>query len=806
MRIVQDLSIRGKLTFIVMLTTFLALVLAAVTLELFDRYRLHRDLLEETSTRAGIVANIVEEALRAGDRRPVEQALDALRADPHLLIATVFDAKGRVFAQHRRKGEADALPMEETPPPSRFLANALEVFHPVWSGGRQIGVVYLKSDLEAIASQGNWRMMVNCIAAIIAVVAAFVFSNRVQRLISRPLLKLAELSRVVKEFRNYSLRGFKESNDELGQFIDTFNDMLAEIQQRDAALQDARTVLERRIWERTRELMDANKQLSVEVVTTRRAREESEVLRNQLEATVEHLRSEAVERIEAQQALRRSEERFFKAFKSSPVPLAILTRKSRTFVDVNDRFADLVGQVREVIIGCTLHDVPLLSVPETRVRLDQLFEKGHPLRNWQCSIGGSAEHPRAAVLSSESLALGAEPCILLMVEDVSERVNLEAKLRQAQKMEAIGQLASGVAHDFNNLLTIIQGHTQLVLSTRACNEKGRGALEKVVNASERAAQLTRQLLTFSRKQVVQLKTLDLNQVVQNISGMLGPLLGENVRLNWKPMQNLPAIEADVGMLEQVIVNLAVNARDAMSRGGDLILSTLVYEIDASYTRCQPQARPGRFVCLQVSDTGCGMDQATLERIFEPFFTTKGVGKGTGLGLATVYGIATQHMGWVEVVSQVGVGTTFNVFLPAADAPATALEGAPDSEKTLGGTETILVVEDEPVLRELVTQVLRDFGYDVMEAPHGKEALNLWQRAEHKPDLLLTDMMMPEGMTGWELAERLRSSAPGLRVVYTSGYSTELFGRNLELGDRTNFLPKPYNPRTLARIVRDCLDN
>jgi len=346
----------------------------------------------------------------------------------------------------------------------------------------------------------------------------------------------------------------------------------------------------------------------------------------------------------------------------------------------------------------------------------------------------------------------------------------------------------------------------LLLMAQPPKSMGQEAGDKIMAAIQRASQLTGQLLTFSRKQVAQPKSADLNKVVTNVAGMLRPLLGETVRLSLRPAPTLPAIMADAAMLEQVLVNLAVNARDAMSRGGELIISTFACDIDESYVHCRPQASAGRFVCLQVSDSGSGMDTTTMERIFEPFFTTKGVGKGTGLGLATVYGIVKQHRGWVEVASQVGVGTTFKVFLPAVQVEVLHTEMIPKQDPIRGGQETIFVVEDEPSLRELVTKVLRNYGYQVMEASHGKEALRIWQNAERKPELLLTDMMMPEGMTGWELAERIRAEAPELKVVFTSGYSPEIFGGEVKLDERANFLPKPFHPRILAKTVRTCLDS
>jgi len=629
---------------------------------------------------------------------------------------------------------------------------------------------------------------------------------RLQHFVSRPILQLSQTARTVAVEKNYSIRVAKHADDELGQLVDGFNDMLMQIELRDGALREAQGDLERRVVLRTSELFEANERLTAEVDAHKHACDESDALRRKLQSAYDHLQREAEDRVQVQEALGRSEERFSKAFRASPVPLAILTRRSRAFVDVNDRFAELVGRDRGAIIGDTMFNVPLWATPETRARLEQLLADGQPLHNWECHIAGANAQTHAALLSAESVMLGSEPCVLLMTEDISERMNLEVQLRQAQKMEAIGQLASGVAHDFNNILTIIQGYTQLVIAMQSDNAPVRDSLEKVVSASQRAAQLTRQLLTFSRKQIAQPKALDLNQVVTNVTAMLRPLLGEQVRLHWQPADTLPAIEGDAGMLEQVLVNLAVNARDAMTNGGDLFISTFTCEIDASYLQYRPLATAGCFVCLQVSDSGCGMDAATLDRLFEPFFTTKGVGKGTGLGLATAYGIVKQHHGWIEVVSQVGVGTTFKIFLPAARSPASPTEDGGDVVSVRGGHELILVVEDEPVLREMVIKILRNFGYQILEATHGREALTVWQNAPRKPKLLLTDMMMPEGMNGWELAECLRADAPGLKVVYTSGYSPELFSGSLPACERANFLPKPFHPHALAKTVRQRLDN
>jgi PAS domain S-box-containing protein len=390
--------------------------------------------------------------------------------------------------------------------------------------------------------------------------------------------------------------------------------------------------------------------------------------------------------------------------------------------------------------------------------------------------------------------------------DITERVNLEAQLLHSQKLESIGQLAAGVAHDFNNILTIIQGHADRLVAGCAPASPQTEPLNEISAAARRASSLTRQLLTFSRKQVMQPRVLDLNTLIAHLGKLLQRLLSENIALHSRLERDLPAIEADAGMIEQVIMNLSVNARDAMPKGGQLTLGTSLKRIDEARARRNPDARPGAFVCLCVTDTGSGMSPETLGRIFEPFYTTKEVGKGTGLGLATVYGIVKQHQGWVEVESELNVGTTFHVYLPACDkkAEAASLDSDASPSAVRGGSETILLVEDEPVLRELARVILQDLKYRVIEAGSGVEAVKVFQAHEGRVDLLLTDLVMPEGMTGRELADHLKVRSPGLKVIFTSGYSADVLG-NEPLRDGTLFLQKPYAPPLLARTVRQCLD-
>lgn len=392
------------------------------------------------------------------------------------------------------------------------------------------------------------------------------------------------------------------------------------------------------------------------------------------------------------------------------------------------------------------------------------------------------------------------------VEDSTDRLNLEAQFRQAQKMESVGQLAAGVAHDFNNMLTVIQGHAGMLLARPALPPELFESGQAIYFAAERAASLTRQLLLFSRKSIVQTQPLDLRELVDNLGKMLRRLLGETIQFVFKAPPQLPLIQGDPGMVEQVLMNLAVNARDAMPRGGRLAISTDAMDVNETYVQMHPESRAGSFVCLRVSDTGCGMDAATVARIFEPFFTTKDVGKGTGLGLATVYGIVKQHDGWIEVASEPGKGTTFSVFFPAGTQSAASAPAAPSPTTAVrGGHETILVVEDEPVLRDLASVILNQCGYRVLEAGSGVEALSLWEHHRGSVDLLLTDMVMPEGISGVELAQKLVASEPRLKVIFTSGYNVDDLDTALIATGTAAFLQKPYTRISLAQAVRERLD-
>jgi PAS domain S-box-containing protein len=388
--------------------------------------------------------------------------------------------------------------------------------------------------------------------------------------------------------------------------------------------------------------------------------------------------------------------------------------------------------------------------------------------------------------------------------DITERRRLEEQVLQSQKMEAVGQLAGGVAHDFNNILAAMMMILELQQDNANMDRETRENLTELQVQAKRAADLTRQLLMFSRRSVMESRPLDLNALVANLLKMLRRVLGEHITLAFQPGNDLAVVEADGGMLEQVLMNLTVNARDAIDQAGRITLATENVAFDEKRAAEATERRVGRFVCLVVADTGCGMDAATLRRIFEPFFTTKSVGKGTGLGLATVHGIVAQHRGWIEVESELGKGTTFRIYLPtSAQDAATPTEDVLESPPT--GRETLLVVEDETGVRQVLVRTLRRLGYRVLEATDGKEAMDLWREHHQEIDLLFSDMVMPEGISGLELAAKFRVDRPGLRVIISSGYSAEIVQRGRNTVQGTLFLPKPYPVSLLGKTVRECLD-
>jgi signal transduction histidine kinase/ActR/RegA family two-component response regulator len=647
----RNLPFRHQVSLALILISVPALLLASGAFVTYDALSVRAKMVDDLQTLAEIIGNNSTGALAFNDPQAATVILGALRAKPNIVAAYLYTPAGQPFASYFRDGAPASLDAPRAEAGGhRFQDGSLLLFRTTLLKGDPAGIVCIRSDLGELRSRleryagAVGVVLVGCILLIL------ILSARLQAVISRPIIDLAGTARAVSINRDYSVRAMAWGADEVGDLTRAFNEMLAQIQERDAALQMAHDDLERRVDERTRQL-----------------------------------RAEIAERRQAEEALRESED----------------------------------------------------------------------------------------------------------------------QLRQSQKMEAVGRLAGGIAHDFNNLLTGITGYTQLLLQQVKENTPWRRYLEEIRGASERAASLTRQLLAYSRKQLLAPKVIDLNSLVSNLDAMLRRLIGEDIQLFTSLEPDLGAVKADPGQIEQVILNLVVNARDALPRGGRITVKTANVAPPGGAPAAAAD-RPLGQVLLEVTDTGTGMTESVKTRIFEPFFTTKEMGKGTGLGLSMVYGIVQQSGGQIKVDSAPGQGATFRIFLPrvagaAENERARTAIAAPD-----GGGETVLLVEDEPMVRALVRDVLKMYGYTVLEAAHGEDAISLCRKHTGPIDLMLTDVVMPH-MNGRELHDRLAPLRPDLKVLYMSGYAEGGIVHDGIIDPGTAFIPKPFTPEDLATKIRAVLD-
>jgi len=498
----------------------------------------------------------------------------------------------------------------------------------------------------------------------------------------------------------------------------------------------------------------------------------------------------------AKKLLKDKDRKFQLLFEENPQPMWVFDPSSQQIVEANQAASKLYGIGREEFRGMPLAALEVGIAPRggSDPAAVPVVIHRHKTR-----VGRPIEVETIA----QDIVYGGEAVQLVVLVDATHRRHLEEQLRQAQKMEAVGMLAGGVAHDFNNLLTIITGYSQLILKTLSPSDPNRHSAEQIVKAGERAAALTQQLLAFSRRQVLQPKVVDLNRLVTSLSSMLRRLIGEDIELRLEMRPEPGRVNADPGQMEQVLMNLVVNARDAMPRGGTLTIETANVTLGESYVSRHISVKPGPYTLLAVSDTGIGMDEATQARLFEPFFTTKGSGRGTGLGLSTVFGIVKQSGGSVDVYSELGCGTSVKIYLPSIDHPVTAESETP-LKAVVGGTETILVVEDDEMVRNLVRETLQREGYKVLDAADSMEACRVSEKHKTPIHLLITDVVMPK-VSGRDLAMELCRLRPGMKVLYMSGYTDSAIVNSGILQKEVAFLHKPFTPSALAERVREVLE-
>jgi two-component system cell cycle sensor histidine kinase/response regulator CckA len=512
--------------------------------------------------------------------------------------------------------------------------------------------------------------------------------------------------------------------------------------------------------------------------------------------------TQLAQRQQALEAEREYDASFRLLFMNNPLPMWVYDLETLHFIEVNAAAMAHYQYSREEFLAMRITDI---RPPEDVPRLLEELATPRPAHQ----LSGPWRHRRkdgtfvVVQIVSHTLFFAERRAALVVAEDITERKQLEAQVLQMQKMESIGRLAGGIAHDFNNLLTVIIGNTELVREVIAADHPAHDDLQAIQAAAQRATSLTHQLLAFARKQHLEARIISLNELIIDMDRLLRRLIREDIELVTLPASDLWRVKVDPGQIEQVLVNLVVNARDAMLDGGQLTIETRNVVLDDTYARGHVSVNPGLYVMLAVSDTGIGMSPEVQTRLFEPFFTTKEPGKGTGLGLATCYGIIKQHSGHVWVYSEIGQGTTIKVYLPQVAEPADARAVSDEAEHMLG-TETVLLVEDEPAVRELAARVLRNLGYLVLEAINGTAGLGAAQAHTGQIDLLVADLVMPE-VGGKALSEQLIVQYPGLRILFMSGYTDNAIVHHGRLDEGVAFLQKPFTPAALAREVRAVLD-
>ena len=498
---------------------------------------------------------------------------------------------------------------------------------------------------------------------------------------------------------------------------------------------------------------------------------------------------------------KQAEDIFRTAFKANPEPITIATISEGRYIDVNESFLRITGYRREEVIGRTSLELEFWKSPADRGKLVEMLWEHGSVHDLEITYRTKSGEERVALDSAEAIEIAGQDCIIAILRDITEQKFLEKQLRQTQKMEAVGQLSGGIAHDFNNLLGVIIGYSEILEQRLPQNDPLRKECGQIKKAGQSAASLTRQLLAFSRQQVLETKVLDLNSIVLQVERMLRRLIGEHIDLKATLGTALGCIKADQSQIEQVIMNLAVNARDAMPHGGKVMIETANVDLDEEHARRHPPQKAGAYVLLTVADTGMGMDVETQSRIFEPFFTTKELGKGTGLGLSTVYGIVRQSGGHIWVYSEPGQGTTFKIYLPRIEQTVSSQKTGPGQSGSLHGTETILLVEDEDALRELTRHLLEGNGYTVLEADRPDKAIEIAVQYNGVIHLMLSDMVMP-GMNGRVLATNLATIRPEMKVVFMSGYTGFTHPGLVDSG--VPQLPKPFTRETLLGKLHEVL--
>jgi PAS domain S-box-containing protein len=768
------LSLKQQLLLAMTLSTAAALSVAGILLFVNEVLQARRELEANIVSLAEVVASSAVAPLAFGDVDAAQHTLDGLRLEHQVVRAALLRGErgDRVLASYERPGAIPFPPLARGGEGHASLGGLLTVRRKLGHRGDTVGWLVLEAELGDSAPRIRRYAATLAGVMLASALIAGLLASGLQRSVAGPVERLIRVVRDVAASGHYAVRASASGSDEVGRLALGLNAMLSRIEQQDAQLRSSRDDLERRVEER-----------------------------------VVELKREVFERRRAEQALKESEEHYRVLFESSSLPMWVYDVDSLRFLAVNPAAVRSYGYSEEEFLAMTI--VELRPVDDQA----ELLARVGAIRNGEDSnpgTGGSRlwRHLKRdgsvieVEVASSRLSFRDRPARLVIARDVTEKKALEAQLAQAQKMETVGRLAGGVAHDFNNILGVITGYCEL-LQRRLPGGGDREKVSEIARAADRAASLTRQLLAFSRRQVLAPRQLDLDASVSDMERMLKRLIGEDIELIVRRGHTRGAVMADPTQLEQVLMNLVVNARDAMPRGGRVVIETADVDLDATSAKQLGDLAPGPYVTLSVRDDGTGMDADTLRQLFEPFFTTKEQGRGTGLGLSTVYGIVKQSGGHVAVESELGRGSTFTVYLPRVERDAAGVDAAPTVYRSTSGRGTVLLAEDEPALRGLIAEMLDASGFSVLVSSDSREALHLAEHHGGEIDLLLSDVVMP-GLSGPDLAGRVRELRPRTRVVFISGYSDEALSHHGVLDPGVVLIEKPFTGARLAQCLTEVM--
>lgn len=766
-RKVENFTIRRKLMLVLLLTVGIVLLVATILLSVNEAITARADEKEELSSLGDILAKNASAALLFNDQKASAETLSGLGARTGIISAMIIKSDRSVMAEFQASPSSGKAVEVLKDAGGRFLVTEasfnslleesknrwdwdfdIDVIRPIMLNDSTIGWVIICSDLSKLYRKFTSFIVMIVLVLIIALVMAYILANRFQRVITGPILNLAKTMRSISSTMNYDVKVEKQSSDEIGVVIDSFNDMLEQVRLRDVRLQG----------------------------------QQHELQKSELQ-------------------FRDISRQFNALLDAMPDSIALISR-DRKIIWANHAAACRMSAAPheeaepKCYRACFGRSEPCEPCP-----VERSFQSGEPSVETITTEDGKTWELRAIPVKEQGQAGVVN--VIEVSRDNTEQRNIETQLMQAQKMDSIGRFAGGIAHDLNNILSAIIGYSELASTLGPGDANLREYLGTVISSGEKAAALTRQILAFSRKQVMEMRPLDLNVVIEQMGKMIARLIGEDILIVYQLEPRIRNIHADTSQLEQVILNLAVNARDAMPNGGRLKITTADVVLDEASVR-DSSTPPGSYIVVTVSDTGTGMTPEIREKIFEPFFTTKERGKGTGLGLATVFGIVKQHHGYIYVDSEPGKGTAFRAYFPATDDARIAEDEPADSAASPGGSETILVVDDDSSLRELVVTMLASLGYRVYGAEGADTALEKSRALPGAIDLLLTDVVMPH-KNGREVAEIVLAERAGIKVLFMSGYTDEIIARNGILESGAAFLQKPISRASLAKKVRQVLD-